>query len=132
MDPIIQQLKSIELEHRWWSPEVFLRLENKTLERKVKAVLENHAWITKLAAEGTVQDIETFKNALHEKTPLMIVSVLACFLDTMFLQETLRLPISIQIVGWYRQQGWQFPKFRSELQLDSAIESLLNDALRDE
>jgi len=115
MEPLLQQLKSIELEHRWWSPEVFLRLENKTLERKVKATLQNHAWITNLVAQGTVKDMETFKDALHEKTPLMIVSVLACFLDTMFLQETIGLPISIQIVKWYRQQGWQFPEFKCEL-----------------
>jgi len=129
MEPLIQQLKSIELEHRWWSPEVFLRLENKTLERKVKVVLENHAWITKLVAEGTVEDIEAFKDALHEKTPLMIVSVLACFLDRMFLQETLRLPISFQIVEWYRQQGWQFPKFQCEVKLEIAIQATINDAL---
>jgi len=132
MEPLLQQLKSIELEHRWWSPEVFLRLENKTLERKVKAVLQNHAWITNLAAQGTVQDIETFKNTLHEKTPMMIISVLACFLDTMFLQESLGLPISFQLVEWYRQQGWQFPKFRCEVQVESTIQTVVNDALRDE
>ena len=132
MEPLLQQLKSIELEHRWWSPEVFLRLENKTLERKVKAVLQNNSWIINLIRQGTVQDIETFKDALHEKTPLMIVSVLACLLDTMFLQETIGLPISIQIVEWYRQQGWQFPKFQCEIRLESTLHGVINDALHDE
>jgi len=114
MEALLVSLKAIEVEYRWWSPEIFLRLENETLKRKVKEALTNQKYITQLAAYGTTKDIEDFAFALHEQTPMMIVSVLACFLDTMFLQETLNLPISKEIVEWYRKEGWQFPKFTCE------------------
>jgi len=132
MEVLLQELKSIELEHRWWAPEVFLRLENKTLERKVRATLQKHGYITRLIAQGTTLDMMTFQNELHERTPLMIVSVLAVFLDTMFLQESLGIPISLQIVEWYRQQGWKFPKFQCEIKLESTIQAVITNVLGDE
>jgi hypothetical protein len=114
MEALMACLKTIEIEHRWWSPEIFLRLENETLKRKVKETLSNHAYIARLAAYGTTKDIQDFTFTLHEKTPLLIISVLACFLDTMFSQESMHLPISREIVEWYRKEGWQFPKFKCE------------------
>jgi len=132
MEALVQELKSIELEHRWWAPEVFLRLENKTLERKVRTTLQKHGYITQLIAQGTIVDMTTFQNELHERTPLMIISVLAVFLDTMFLQESLGIPISLQIVEWYRKQGWKFPKFQCEVQIETIIQKTINAVLHDE
>ena len=114
MEELIKDLKRIEMEHRWWSPEVFLSLENKTLKRKVVDILNKSSYITRLAAYGTKEDIQAFTFALHEETPMMIVSVLSCFLDKMFTLETLHIAISQQIVAWYRNEGWQFPKFKCE------------------
>jgi hypothetical protein len=114
MEVLLNNLKIIEVEHRWWSPEIFLRLENETLKRKVKELLTDNKYILTLAAYGTTKEIQDFAASLHEQTPLMIVSVLACFLDAMFLQETMNLPISREIVEWYRKEGWQFPKFQCE------------------
>jgi hypothetical protein len=123
MEDILKKLKSIEAEQRWWSPEVFLHLENQTLKRKVGAVLTNNTWITRLIAYGTIQDIETFAFELHEKVPLMIISVLAIFLDKMYYQESIHLPVSRDIVSWYRREGWKFPAFRheSETQTSNAV-----------
>jgi len=115
MEALVLNLLGIEREHRWWSPEIFLRLENETLKRKVKAVLQESKYRTTLATYGTTKEIQAFTDSLHEKAPLILVSTLACFLDAMFQQETLGIPVSRQIVAWYRAQGWQFPKFKCEL-----------------
>jgi hypothetical protein len=114
MEELLNELKKVEQEHRWWSPEVFLSLENKTLKRKVVEIIEKSTYITRLAAYGTKEDIQDFTFELHEKTPMMIVSVLSCFLDKMFTLETHHVPISNEIVAWYRKEGWQFPKFKCE------------------
>jgi len=114
MDSVLKTLKAIELEHRWWSPEIFLRLDNQTLKRKVTHVIQTDPYCKTLSRDGTREEIEAFKDALHEQTPLMIISVLTCFLDYLFQQEQTGGSISSQIVKWYRNQGWQFPKFTFE------------------
>jgi hypothetical protein len=115
MDELLNELKKVEMEHRWWSPEVFLSLENKTLKRKVVEIIEKSTYITRIAAYGTREDIQDLTFALHDKTPMMIISVLSCLLDKMFTLETLHVPISQHIVEWYRSEGWKFPKFKCEI-----------------
>jgi hypothetical protein len=115
MEAVVTSLRAIELEHRWWSPEIFLRLENETLRRKVKEVLQSSPYRLWLATHGTSKDIQEFADSLHERTPLIIISALTCFLDSMFQQETSKIPVSAQIIGWYRQQGWDFPQFKCEI-----------------
>ena len=115
MEALVGRLKQIEVERRWWSPEIFLNMENETLKGDVKDAFDTHdRFIIELATNGTGERMQTFSDTVHEETPLVIVSVLTCFLDFLFKREELGQPISHQIVTWYRTQGWQFPKFKFE------------------
>jgi hypothetical protein len=115
MEALLEALQQIEVERRWWSPEIFINMENETLKGDVKGAFHTHNdFITELAINGTTESIQTFSDTMHEETPLVIVSVLTCFLDFLFKREESCQTISHQIVTWYRNQGWQFPKFKFE------------------
>ena len=115
MEALVEALKQIEVERRWWSPEIFLNMENETLKGDIQGVFHTHnTFITELSTNGSRETIQTFSDTVHEEAPLVIVCVLTCFLDFLFKREASGQPISHQIVTWYRTQGWQFPKFKFE------------------
>jgi hypothetical protein len=42
MESLIEALKQIEVERRWWSPQIFLNMENEALKGDVKGVFHIH------------------------------------------------------------------------------------------
>jgi len=115
MESLLQAFKQIEIERRWWTPEIFINMENETLKRDVKAAFHIHnGFITDLAINGTTESMQNFSDTLHEEVPLVIISALRSFLDVLYQRELKDQPISHQNVMWYRTQGWEFPKFKFE------------------
>lgn len=114
MEEFVDTLVSFERIHSWWSDETFLKVDNTTLKNFVHDTLYDSPYIEELATNGSVESIEKLKERLKDKSPKMLFSVLINFLDYLHVRDTDRIPLSKDLVTWYRDQGWKFPAFSHE------------------
>ncbi len=114
MDDFVDELRKFEVIHQWWSPQTFQRLDNQTLKRFVEETIAKFDAVQTLLQTGSVDDFETWIASILEQAPKMITVVLACCLNTLHTYDCNEQPISRAIVGWYRQEGWNFPPFLHE------------------
>lgn len=125
MESFFQDLRAFEAEHSWWSSETFMKLDNSTLQMFTKRLFQKHAVVIQpLIQEGIAEEMDTFQTMLQQRSPKMIVAILARFLDQLHNAVETDKNISHPVVAWYRQKGWQFPEFPHEIQDSAKIEPI--------
>lgn len=110
----MEELRKFEATHSWWSPQTFSKLDNQTLHTFIQTTLQANPVIKTLLQTGSVEDFEAMIVKILEVAPKMITVTLACCLDTLYTLDCDEKPISKEIVGWYRKEGWMFPPFLHE------------------
>ncbi len=113
----MQVLVSFERIHGWWSDETFTKLDNQTLRNFVRDTIRETPYIESLVTTGTTADMEQLKSLLLETCPKMAQATLMNLLDYLYAFDMAGNPFSKELVAWYRTQGWQFPKFSHESDL---------------
>ena len=115
MDAVIESLISFLKNHIIWEPDRFSNIHNDEMRKAVRAAFrEPSNFIPNLLQNGSMEDMETFSKAVKEKAYPMYLATFAGFLEMLYSQEERQLPYSKELVVWFRENGWQFPKFEFE------------------
>jgi hypothetical protein len=115
MDAILNSLQAFQDKKMDWAPEKFQDIQHTELRDAVRSVFRKPSeYIVNLLQKGTVEDMNTLDANLIERACFMKTAALAGFLDLMYKQDEQGTPISKEVLQWYRQKGWKFPKFQCE------------------
>ena len=111
----VDALYKIQSDHSWRPIEDFYNLNTEPLKKAVYMMLEKHEeFVEYISSNGREEDIEELNASLREKAPRMFFITMACFLNSLNDMEKEGIPISHDLVRWYREQGWKFPEFQFE------------------
>lgn len=114
MDEFGRALTAFEKTYSWWSDATFLNHQNEVIRKFMDHEIANNQYIQQLARNGTE---ESFCKAITEfsvRSPKLLITFMACFLNELHRLETAGQPSSHAIVAWYRKNNWKFPKFQYE------------------
>jgi hypothetical protein len=115
MDAVIETLNAFVTNHIFWAPEQFQEIYDEDIRKAVRAAFrEPSNFIPNLLQSGSKDDIDAFSEAVKTKALPMYASTMAGFLEMLYSQEVRQLPYSKDLVLWFREKGWQFPKFAFE------------------
>jgi len=122
MDNILETLTAFVKNHSTWSPENFQDIQNETIRKVVRAAFrEPSKWAETLVERGKTEELHNFSLRVKEVCPFMYYAVFACILDMLYNYESNNQQFSKELVGWFRDQDWKFPKFTFELVMDSDV-----------
>jgi hypothetical protein len=125
MEDLVKTLSAFEKTHSWWSSETFMNANNETLKKEIKLQIQKSIYAIVLAREATEEQFQELVDAIFEKSPRMMFVFFPVFLDYMKTQENLQETVSLDILKWYRKNGWSFPQFNAETKIEVVAQAPL-------
>jgi hypothetical protein len=117
MEDLCSRLSKFQNENQEWDFYNFYDIQNKELKHSVINIIKAESgFLEPLLEKGTYSEVDMLHTTIKERATHMATITFSCLLEQLFLREEMNIPFSIEMVSWYRKNGWKFPDFHFEIE----------------
>ena len=123
--PIIKEAFRMFMDsHKDWAPYEYVHKEDQGLMLFMNTLIDTTPTLCHIVECGEEKDICNLLMILSENIELspMVIVMEKCIVANFKRRENLQMPISKEIVQWFRKGGWKFPKLDIEMNIEMDIE----------
>ena len=103
--------------HKDWAPYEYVHKEDQELMLFMNTLIDTTPTLCHIVERGEEKDMIKLLEDLSDDMSLspMVVVMEKCIVANFKRRENLQMPVSKEIVQWFRKGGWKFPKLDIEV-----------------